>query len=136
MKRFLKLLIVAGVSAAGLFLVLQGTLLFCYWWSCMRPEHIEVVRVGTEACKLTVPVKYIAYSTEKLGEHVPVYARDRVKYNIFCVPEKDLVRITLHRHLGGGFGCFMAMYDVTDPEVRKKLIALWKNETGNTCKNR
>ena len=69
MKKIIKFAGTAAGIAAGIFLVLQGAVLFYYWWSCMRPEHIEVVRVGTEACKLTVPVKYIAYSTEKLGEH-------------------------------------------------------------------
>ena len=188
MKKIIKFAGTAVGIAAGIFLVLQGAVLFYYWRNCMRLERIEVVKFGTAPCELTVPVKYIAYDTKIRGEYVPLHARNGVKYNIFCVPgkdgtaqssvdeflmdrkkdrrgnsrvlpaeatpekcsssgllrdakrrdggfgsavEKQIVRITLHRPLGGAFGCFMAMYQVTDPEIREKLTDLWKIETGN-----
>ena len=131
MKKIIKFAGTAAGIAAGIFLVLQGAVLFYYWWSCMRLERIEVVKFGTAPCQLTVPVKYIAYDTKIRGEYVPLHARNRVKYNIFCVPGKQVVRITLHRPFGGVFGCFMAMYQVTDPEIREKLTDWWKIETGN-----
>ena len=136
MKKTIKFAGTAVGIAAGVFLLLQGAVLFYYYLSCMRLERIEVVKFGTAPCELTVPVKYIAYDTKIRGEYVPLHARTRVKYDIFCVPGKQVVRITLHRHLGCVFGCFMAMYQVTDPEIREKLTELWEIETGKSAKKR
>lgn len=128
MKKILKKTIFSAAALVAICLILQVASLSYYYWSCMREKSIEVTSFNKTPCKITVPLKYVQYNTAIPRVNLPVYTREKIKYNIHCVPEKNILFLTFHRHVLSGLGCHHAMYQVTDPAIRQRLIGMWQKE--------
>ena len=128
MKKILKKTVITATALVAICLLLQVVSLSYYYWSCMRKKSIEVTSFNKTPCKITVPLKYVQYNTAIPGANLPVYTRENTKYNIHCVPEKNILFLTFHRHFLNGSGCHHAMYQVTDPAIRQRLIGMWQKE--------
>jgi hypothetical protein len=127
MKKIFKKTIFSAAALVAICLLLQMASLSYYYWSCMREKSIEITCFNKTPCEITVPLKYVQYNTANFREILPVYTREKIKYNIHCVPEKNILFLTFHRRVWGGFGCHRAMYKVPDPSIRQRLIKMWKN---------
>ena len=129
MKKFLKKFIfIPVVSAIGIYLILQTAFLSYYYFSCVRLKQIAITRWDTVPYKTIIPVKYCRYDRRDLRDHTPLFTASGRRYNLVCAPGKSLLRLTEHRHLLYGFICWKSMYQITDPEIKKQLLEMWKNK--------
>ena len=133
MKKFLKKFIfIPVVSAIGICFVLQTAFLSYYYFGCVRLKQIAITRWDTVPYKTIIPVKYCRYDRRDLRDHIPLFTASGRRYDLVYAPGKSLLRLTEHRHLLYGFICWKSMYQITDPEIKKQLLEMWKNKMQNS----
>ena len=96
-----------------------------FYFSFMRCNIIHAEYVENIPCQMEIPVRYIdRWLTEYKG--VAIRTRDQWNYSLRVGDSPGHMWITICRWGLGSLTVYTARYEITDSEVRKKLLELWR----------
>ena len=117
-------LIVLSVLVAEGFLVLAHYGYF--WWNFKRVTCISVVRADRAPVALDVPLRYAAGDDTGEAAVCPLTAADGKVYALKKDPKTGRLLITRTVWGLGGFAVYHAAWEVTSPEIERKLRTLFR----------
>ena len=94
-----------------------------FWHDYMRVTQIRMVRFEETPCRMDIPVRYIDRRYRpKQGSRI--IADDQRRYNLQKEPDSRQYILGITRWGLGGFAVYEARYEITSPEVLRKLLNL------------
>ena len=118
--------IVIPLIATGLILIANFTY---FWWNFMRVSNIEMERFDDQIYQLNIPVRFVDRDLTTLRGHY-IYAKNNYRYSLRIDDRDNSMWIAICRHELGGFAMWTARYEITDFDVKQKLLTLCgKNQT-------
>ena len=94
-----------------------------FWYDYMRVTRIRMVQVEETPCRMDIPVRYLDRRYRpKRG--LRIIAADRRRYNLLQDPDSGQYILGITRWGLGGFAVYEARYEITSPEVLRKLLEL------------
>ncbi|MBQ7696817.1 MAG: hypothetical protein IJT50_17055 [Lentisphaeria bacterium] len=121
--RKIALIVLAVLVAEGLVVLAHYGYL---WWNFARVTSISVVRADRAPVALDVPLRYAA--ADDIGEAAvcPMTAADGKVYALKKDPKSGRLLITRTVWGLGGFAVYHAAWEVTSPEIERKLRTLFR----------
>ena len=94
-----------------------------YWYDYMRVTRIRMVQVEETPCRMDIPVRYLDRRyLPKRG--LRIIAADQRRYNLLQDPDSGQYILEISWWGLGGFAVYEARYEITSPEVLRKLLEL------------
>lgn len=95
-----------------------------FWWNFIRVTNIQLVSLDQKACPIIIPVRYLdRNATELLG--IPMYTPNGWVYTLKRKSNSNDMWITVCRWGVSGLVVYTARYEITDNNVKQKLLQLW-----------
>ena len=118
-KFWTAVLVIANILLVGPML-LSGAV---FWYDYMRVTQIRMVRFEETPCRMDIPVRYLD------RRYLPrpgcrIIADDQRRYNLQKEPDSGQYILGITRWGLGGFAVYEARYEITSPEVLRKLLDL------------
>ena len=111
-------------------LVAEGLVVLAHygylWWNFRRVTCISVVRADRAPVALDVPLRYVAADNIKEAAVCPLTTADGKVYALKKDPKNGRLLITRTVWGPGGFAVYHAAWEVTSPEIERKLRALFQ----------
>ena len=102
-----------------------------YYLEYVRSREIRISSFGKMESEIIIPVRYHDGNLTTI-RGVAMYTPDRKCYHLRCVPEKDILWITVNRVGWGGVTVFTARYAVSDAAIRARLFEMWKKAVADS----
>ena len=118
-KFFLIFLPVIVCSVLILLTAVWGAVYLRY----IHTDRIEAAKIAGTSIKMTIPIKFVSTNLTDLPG-ISIHTKDGVRYSLRCVPEKDVLWITMLRM--GYISVYTVRYEVTDKKIRNELMDIWK----------
>ena len=118
-KFFLIFLPVIVCSVLILLTAVWGAVYLRY----IHTDRIEAAKIAGTSIKMTIPIKFVSTNLTDLPG-IPIHTKDGFRYSLRCVPEKDVLWITMLRM--GYISVYTVRYEVTDKKIRNELMDIWK----------
>ena len=94
-----------------------------FWYDYMRVTRIRMVQIEETPCRMDIPVRYLDRRYRpKRG--LRIIAADQRRYNLLQDPDSGQYILGISRWGLGGFAVYEARYEITSPEVLRKLLEL------------
>ena len=118
-KFWIVVLVIANILLVGPMLLDFAV----FWHDYMRVTQIHMVQVEETPCRMDIPVRYLDRRyLPKRG--LRIIAADQRRYNLLQDPDSGQYILEISRWGLGGFAVFEARYEITSPEVLRKLLDL------------
>lgn len=102
-----------------------------YYLEYVRSREIRISSFEQVESEIIIPVRYQDGKLTTIRS-VAMYTPDRKCYHLRCVPEKDILWITVNRVGWGGVTVFTARYEVSDAAIRARLFEMWKKAVADS----
>ena len=94
-----------------------------FWHDYMRVTRIRMVQVEETPCRMDIPVRYLDRRYRpKRG--LRIIAADQRRYNLLQDPDSGQYILEISWWGLGGIAVYEARYEITSPEVLRKLLDL------------
>ena len=94
-----------------------------FWYDYMRVTQIRMVQIEETPCRMDIPVRYLDRRYRpKRG--LRIIAADQRRYNLLQDPDSGQYILEISWWGLGGFAVYEARYEITSPEVLRKLLEL------------
>ena len=94
-----------------------------FWYDYMRVTQIRMVQIEETPCRMDIPVRYLDRRYRpKRG--LRIIAADQRRYNLLQDPDSGQYILEISWWGLGGFTVYEARYEITSPEVLRKLLEL------------
>ena len=134
MNSFKKYFLIPLLAAVGVFLILSVAVWSVTYLQFICADRIETTRIDETPVEITIPIKFHSTDLTDLPG-IPLYTKNKGRYTLRCVPEKDILWITVSRM--GYISVYTARFEVPDPKIRRRLMDIWEDHTSNTrCRKR
>ena len=114
------------ISAAVIAVVLSGIYLTHYgyfWWNFKRISHLAIIYADRQQVSLSVPVRYTTArpQAQVLGQ---LSSNDKKIYLVRTSLDGKRTLLSLSRWGWGGLSFYHAAYEITSPQIERKIKKL------------
>ena len=114
------------ILAAVIAVVLSGICLIHYgyfWWNFKRIDHVTIIYADRQQVSLSVPVRYTTArpQAQVLGQ---LSSNDKKIYLVRMSPDGKRTLLSLSRWGWGGLSFYHAAYEITSPQIERKIKKL------------
>ena len=116
-KRKIILAAVIAVVLTGIYLSHYGY----FWWNFKRVKHLTIIYADRQKASLSVPVRYTTARSQAqvLGQ---LSSNDKKIYLVRKSLDGKRTLLTLSRWGWGGRSLYHAVYEITSPQIERKII--------------
>ena len=118
-KRKIILAVVIAVVLSGICLIHYGY----FWWNFKRISHLTIIYADRQQVSLSVPVRYTTArpQAQVLGQ---LSSNDKKIYLVRTSLDGKRTLLSLSRWGWGGLSFYHAAYEITSPQIERKIKKL------------